>query len=274
MKFWSILFVVNSIFFNNSLADKFFDLEDYFSGAISLEKYPLSEGNSVAYYSSIDKPIFNVFLQRSVLEEPEKVIANVSKFLSKWNVANWTYVLPSELDTLLLRDALNRYGFEFQESSTAMVCDVEDFVLEQVAAEQNPGTLTISPVEHHQRDWLEVMRLAFEDSEEAVDQYAQALQRAKDKGTCMQHFLGHINGKAVSTITLTFLNDSMRIDNVGTHPDFQRLGYGSQLIQFAKKLAQQNGTKYCFLDAAATALGLYKRHGFSELFTYNIYECK
>ena len=89
----------------------------------------------------------------------------------------------------------------------------------------------------------------------------------------MQHFIGVINNQPVAAITLTFLNDCVRIDNVATHPNHQRLGYASQMMQFGINLAQGKGVKHCLLDASSKGLGMYQRLGFSEVFTYNIYCC-
>jgi ribosomal protein S18 acetylase RimI-like enzyme len=75
-------------------------------------------------------------------------------------------------------------------------------------------------------------------------------------------------------MTLTFLNRGVRIDNVATHPSYQRLGYATQMVQFALNLAKQMSIENCFLDASSKGLELYKRIGFFELFTYQIYSCE
>ena len=138
---------------------------------------------------------------------------------------------------------------------------------------QNQVLLTIAPVYFSNNLWLEVLQAGFESNNLTTNQYSKAPGRAQAKGVNMQHFLGSVDNKPVATLTLTFLNDSVRIDNVATCPNFQGLGYASKMLQFGLELAQNKNCKYGFLDASAKGLGIYKRFGFSEIFQYNCY-CK
>ncbi len=87
----------------------------------------------------------------------------------------------------------------------------------------------------------------------------------------MLHFLGTQEGEPICAITLTFLDDGVRIDNVSTTPTHQRLGYSTQMMQFSMNLAHILGYKYCVLEASADGLNVYQRLGFNEIFIYHVY---
>ena len=84
-----------------SLKNKFYTIEEHFSGSISHEKHIIVEG--VAYFAGINESKFSVFLQRELAKKPDVIIAEANEFFSKHNILDWTYVVPSGLDTQLLR---------------------------------------------------------------------------------------------------------------------------------------------------------------------------
>lgn len=234
-----------------TLQNIFYALENHFSSAISLKSHLVGD-YAIAYIDGIDAANFNVLLQRKPTPEPEIIINSAKEFFAKNNVPSWTYIVPSDLDTPSLQSALANHNFVFENTSTALCYSFDK------NPNQHPQTLTIQPVEPDHSDWLQILDLAFEGEGETTNQFSQALQqalqRAKAKGVDMQHFIGVINNQPVAAITLTFLNDCVRIDNVATHPNHQRLGYASQMMQFGIKFAQGKGTQHCLLDASSKGL--------------------
>lgn len=214
-------------------------------------------------------PHFNVLLHRENTQEPELFINGAKHFFKQNGVHEWVYVVRNDLDSDALQNALKIHNFIFEESgSSTALC----YSFGQNSEMIHEVSLDIRPVEHNHTEWLAVMQAGFGGTDITNNQYCQALGRAKSKG--MQHFLGYVQNVPVATMTLTFLNNGVRIDNVATHPNYQRLGYATQMVQFAINLAKQMDIENCFLDASSKGLGLYKRIGFFELFTYSIYGCK
>ena len=251
----------------NSLKTEFHTLEDYFSNGISLKQLPMGK-NSIAYIDGIDSPHFNVLLQREVIQEVELFINEVNLFFNKNGVYKWVFNVRNDLDSENLQNALRKHSFTFEESSTALC-----YSFEQNSRPTNEISLNIRPVEHNNSEWLGVLKAGFESTDIITNQYCQALERSKFKGISMQHFLGYMQNVPVTTITLTFLNGCIRIDNVAPHPNYQRLGYATKMLKFALNFSKKMGVGSCFLDASSKGLGLYKRIGFFELFTYKIYSC-
>jgi ribosomal protein S18 acetylase RimI-like enzyme len=60
------------------------------------------------------------------------------------------------------------------------------------------------------------------------------------------------------------------ISDVGVHPDFQRRGYGAQLLSFAEEQARKLGLKKCSLAVHqhnADAIRLYQRFGYKVVYS-------
>lgn len=247
--------------------DHFDLLEDHFSSSISIKKHLFEEG-FIAYLGGIDEAKFNVFLQRLSHPQPEQLISDAKEFFKNNNIPSWVYVVPKDLDTPALQNALKNHGLVFDEASTVMYCALRNPVQSTVEPEV---PLIIQSADVNKTGWLQIMQNAFGGTDETISQYAQALDRAKAKGTNMQHFLGTQEGQPASAITLTFLDDGVRIDNVSTTPTHQRQGYSTQMVQFSMNLAHALGYKHCVLEASADGLGVYQRLGFSKMFTYHVY---
>ena len=206
-------------------------------------------------------------MQRQPHPQPEQLIGEVENFFKKNNIPHWVYVVPKDLDTPALQKALKNHGLVFDEASTVMYCAIRNSVQSAVEPEV---PLIIQSADVNKTGWLQIMKDAFGGTDETISQYAQALDRAKAKGTNMLHFLGCQESKPICAITLTFLNDGVRIDNVSTTPTHQRLGYSTQMVQFSMNLAHALGYKHCVLEASADGLSVYQRLSFSEIFIYHV----
>lgn len=53
------------------------------------------------------------------------------------------------------------------------------------------------------------------------------------------------------------------LDTLGTHPDYQRRGAGSMLVQWGCDLADKDGVA-AYVDASKEGASLYQRHGFVD----------
>lgn len=232
----------------------FHKVEDYFSNSISSTKQHFEE-HSMAYIAEINEPPFNVFLQRQEHKNLNQLIDNVKQFFAKHNVPRWTYVVPGDLHTPSLKEKLNQHNITFSEISSAMHYEFQSPII-------TPKTsVTFQPADTNRNGFLNTMLEAFGGTNETINQYNQALKRAASQNTNMNHFIGTLENKTIATLTLTFLNDWVKIDNVSTNPTHQRLGYATQIMQFGMRLAQEKGAKHATLDASSKGLNVYKRLG-------------
>ena len=245
----------------------FFKLESYFSNGISILEREFENG-SIAYIDGIDEAKFNGFLQRQAHQNYEQLISDLKNFFKENAVPNWVYAVPNHIETPELQKALANHRLVFDESSTAMHLNLESIK----NIETSPLVpLIIQSADTDKDGWFQVLKSGFGGTEITTNQYRKALDRAQSRNVNIQHFLGSQDGQPVSAITLTYLNDTVRIDNVATHETYQRLGYGSQMVQFAINLVKAKGFNHCFLDASSDGLNVYQKFGFEKLFTYSIY---
>ncbi len=249
----------------SDLQNTFYALEHHFSRGISLKIHVFDE--AVAYIDGVDEAKFNLFLQRKAHHQPEHLINEAKQFFAMNNILSWIYVVPSYLDTLDLRHAFQAHNLIFDEDSTAMYCALGTPAQNSIEPET---PLIIQSADVNKKAWLQILQGSFGGTDATNAQCAQALDRAKGR-VDMQHYLGTLDDEPIAAITLTFLNDSVRIDNVATAPTHQRLGYGSQMVQFGVNLSHAKGFNHCFLDASSNGLSVYQRLGFCEIFTYHIY---
>ena len=54
------------------------------------------------------------------------------------------------------------------------------------------------------------------------------------------------------------------LDTLGTHPDYQRRGAGSMIVQWGCDMADRDGVA-AYVDASKEGAGLYKKFGFEDL---------
>jgi GNAT superfamily N-acetyltransferase len=79
------------------------------------------------------------------------------------------------------------------------------------------------------------------------------------------HFGYFVDGELVSVISL-FINEQKvaRFRKFATHPDFQRKGIGSQLLQYIFEKAVAWETTQIWCDARLDAKGFYERFGMKQ----------
>ncbi|WFQ78513.1 GNAT family N-acetyltransferase [Xenorhabdus sp. SF857] len=84
----------------------------------------------------------------------------------------------------------------------------------------------------------------------------------------MQHYTLYIDELPVCSLTLSRLNNFVRLDDISTVMEKQRRGYAFALINHVLNKAKQDSATACYLDASRDGNGLYRRIGFKPLFEY------
>nr|WP_282554799.1 GNAT family N-acetyltransferase [Providencia sp. PROV019] len=128
------------------------------------------------------------------------------------------------------------------------------------------------------KDWAQPLITAFpvdSDTDESdstvTDEYIRYHQRALDKQTNMVHLVLFADQQPVSTLTMTFNNQTARLDDIGTDIQYQGKGLATLLIKHALYLCHQQGVKQCVLESSSDGLSIYKKLGFEPIFNYYSY---
>ncbi len=80
-----------------------------------------------------------------------------------------------------------------------------------------------------------------ESDSTVTDEYIRYHQRALDKQTNMVHLVLFADQQPVSTLTMTFNNETARLDDIGTDIQYQGKGLATSLIKHALYLAINKG---------------------------------
>ncbi|MEX6370526.1 GNAT family N-acetyltransferase [Providencia huaxiensis] len=74
----------------------------------------------------------------------------------------------------------------------------------------------------------------------------------------MVHLVLFADQQPVSTLTMTFNNETARLDDIGTDIQYQGKGLATSLIKHALYLCHQQGIKQCVLESSSEGLSIYK----------------
>ncbi|WP_272691779.1 MULTISPECIES: GNAT family N-acetyltransferase [Providencia] len=250
----------------------FYQQEYYFWSAISANTVKISNQTS-AYFSELPLPIFNyIYLhQGALISDYEKAEA-----LFKQQAKPYALVVHDQILSLFESEIITR-RLVFDGESTSMI-------LPQGALSQYnsppPLNTDFQIIQSNDRleDWAQPLITAFpvdSDTDESdstvTDEYIRYHQRALDKQTNMVHLVLFADQQPVSTLTMTFNNETARLDDIGTDIQYQGKGLATSLIKHALYLCHQQGIKQCVLESSSEGLSIYKKLGFEPIFNYYSY---
>ena len=76
------------------------------------------------------------------------------------------------------------------------------------------------------------------------------------------------NGKRVGFLSLALSDDTMKINDIAILPEYQKNGFGSELLQFSKEEAKKRGCEKIRLGMVDDNIELkrwYEKHGFKTV---------
>lgn len=242
----------------------FHKAEDYFFRSISTRCLNVGDG-ATAYITSVPVPSLNILYITNNLTPIEQTLNASKKFFGQEDIP--FEIIISEIKcTPEVINKLSAIGYS-QIAKTVAMCIELDLVTETEVA----SDYTILANDHNLQDWSLPLIEAFESTEAISSQYANAHQRAIDKGHGLHHFSLYIDGKPISSVTISIHNKLARIDDVGTLPAFHNKGYATRLIRYALVMAKKLGATHCFLEASDSGFSVYQKIGFQIIFNNNVY---
>jgi hypothetical protein len=152
------------------------------------------------------------------------------------------------------------------EQGIAMFLSLENYTFPFVIP-----TITIKDMRNNLGLWSIPLIQGFNLVPKIIEVYTlrpQPINNVKEK---IFHYSGLIHGQPICSLSLSLLGDKARIDDLATIPAYQRKGYATQLIYAALKQAQYFNARYCFLDASALGLSVYKKIGFVPCYIHRYY---
>ncbi len=91
--------------------------------------------------------------------------------------------------------------------------------------------------------------------------FAKAILEDDDEGMHLGLF---DHNQLISVVSLFIRNDCMQFRKFATLPDFQNMGYGSRLLHYLIRIAEEQNCRMLWCNARKNASGFYAKFGFSE----------
>ncbi|MBI6548817.1 GNAT family N-acetyltransferase [Xenorhabdus lircayensis] len=238
-------------------------IEDLFFSSISRMYQHISE-DVRAYVTGVETHALNFLLVTDNHAQTAEDLQRGIRLLNERNDVPFA-IFAVEPDSQILA-VLQQAGFVFDADSitTAMRLDLMNWQMSDVSA----GRYEIQCVDHCLGDWAIPIESAFETGSPISGQYQKCHQAALDAGKCLQHYALYVDGQPSCALTLSRLDNIVRLDDIGTVVEQQGKGYAFALINHVLNEARQQGATACYLDASCDGNGLYQRIGFKLLFEY------
>ncbi|MGG1678073.1 GNAT family N-acetyltransferase [Neobacillus sp. NRS-1170] len=207
--------------------------------------------------SYLPHPLFNNILKTAINhDETESVRQIVKEYKDQkvpflWRI--WDHDTPVNIGEILLEN-----GGQPIPNTTLMAIDLGSF---HPLTEPYPG-LTIQRVKNKQ-DGLNFSKCAssaFGIPSDLTNVMAELIAK-QDHNT--SHYVGFINGTAISTSSIFYNNDVAGIYNVGTLLDYQGKGIGVEIMTTILLKAKLDGYKTAILHATPAGKRLYEKLGFN-----------
>ncbi|WP_446470462.1 GNAT family N-acetyltransferase [Xenorhabdus stockiae] len=246
----------NSVLFHRKL-------EDYFFSSISQIYRHIGTGIRV-YVTGVETDSLN-FLQ--VVDENDQIAEELKAAIQLMNEQSdvpflivAVQVQPGHQVLAVIEQA----GFVFDPDSITTVMEL-DLINWQIKDEYC-AEYEIRCVDHRLSDWVLPVKSAFETGDYISGQYMKCHQAALIAGKCLQHYALYVDEKPVCALTLSRLDNIVRLDDISTVREKMGRGYASALINYVLSEARKKGATACYLEASREGNGVYRRIGFKSLF--------
>jgi GNAT superfamily N-acetyltransferase len=244
---------------DTSLTSLHHQVEDYFFTSIS-QRYHHFGDSASAYLTGVEAGSLNLL----IVKQPD---ASIDSVLKDGIRIFETAGLP--FNVVLPCNVVGQVSHQFRALGLTAACTSVSMQLamEHFASQDNIcNEYEIKRTDGRLVDWALPLESAFESNRRVMLQYQTRHQDALDSGKQIFHFSLYVKSRPVSSLTLSIDNGIARLDDVGTHSEFQGKGCASALIQHALTYAKSNNVSRCFLEASAEGASIYGRAGFSALF--------
>ncbi|HAT6976851.1 TPA: GNAT family N-acetyltransferase [Legionella pneumophila] len=248
----------------NSRIEIFHQMERHFFSLISSKL--LSLESLQACYSGVPIPALNPVFYSGKSHLLGAEIYQCKRFYESHSTP-WALMVPDYLSDTKTDNVLAQSGFLSIDQGVAMYLSIRDLGVPGLESD-----LLIKRMDNEMETWILPTIPAFESTEDIAKIYRVRHQEAIEKSPEIYHYSGFIQEQIVSSLTLTVMGDSARIDDVATFPKHQKKGYATQLILSVLQILKDTNISWCFLEASADGLNIYKKIGFRELFKNLYYE--
>lgn len=197
-------------------------------------------------------------------------VRNIISRIKELNIPVLWFVTPMSRPKSL-KKILNDYGFNYQNSWRAMAIDLktvpEKFELPDCM--QIKRALNLDEI----KNWTDVLVESFQFPF-IVTSYKKYFINAGIDDLNFNYYSGYLNGKAVVSSIFFKGKFAAGIFYIGTIPEVRGKGIAQAMVNYILNKAKKEGYMFCVLQASEMGYPLYKKIGFKEYYTTDIYRYK
>ncbi|WP_414470196.1 GNAT family N-acetyltransferase [Methanobacterium sp. ACI-7] len=170
-----------------------------------------------------------------------------------------------------LPNLLKDQEFTYQNSWKAMAIDLKTLD----PSFDTPKCLEIKEVTNLEelKIWTDILVKSFEFPLFG-DSYKKYFINAGLNNLNFNYYLGFFNGKPVTTSILFKGEGAAGLFYIGTINEARRKGIANAMVNYLLRLSKNEGYNICVLQASEIGYHLYKKIGFKEYYTTDIYRMK
>lgn len=211
--------------------------------------------------------IFMVNLEGTTVS---KTIRQVISRIKELNISALWFTTPMTNPKnlpILLKD----HGFKYQNGWKSMAIDLKTFD----SSFNIPKCLEIKEVNNLEelKIWTDILVKSFEFPLFS-DSYKKYFITAGLNNLNFNYYLGFFNGKPVATSILFKGKGATGLFYIGTINEARRKGIAKAMVNYLLRLSKNEGYNICVLQASEIGYHLYKKIGFKEYYTTDIYRWK
>ncbi len=221
--------------------------------------------------SMLPSDTFNIcVLKNRESLEKDSIFREMTEYFNKKSFPAAVWIWD---DNLAAKEKMSGNGFGLSETETGMYIKTDKIVTE-THKYNNIEIKKVSSCEEME-DFSNVIASIFGETKESHyvrEQYGILAKKEIYTGSDMSFYAGYLNNDPVSCGTIYVTEESTGIYDVAVKEDHRKKGFGSSMFAYLMSEAKKTGTEYCILQASSDGAGIYRKMGFNDVCSIDIYE--
>jgi len=221
----------------------------------------ISNDDAYIFATGLQSSMINlVILKKQSKDNIESVIDEASTFFAKHNVPWGVNIIEDKNSQNIINYLTDR---DFKKVCTQYEMDTKINSL-NVNITSNPKIIEVINSAELQ-DWVIPIANAFDAAAQDAELYFLLNKKSYESDSnILKHFVLYDNNAPISSATLSFFNETARLDNVATLKAKQGLGFGKEIIQYCINKSLDSNCNRMIFESSEEGISLYRKLGFSE----------
>lgn len=251
-----------------AMEDNFLQKTTYFASCLPQYMEVLKINSVTLSNAKIPSDTFNIAIGGKLEKKnAEETIFAIAKHFDKLPMA-WWFGPHSNYEPY--QEILQKAGFSHKEHDIGMSMKLNTLPNNFEYSKD----LKIQTVKNQKslNDYAAVLTSIFSPPDRHIaDYYSLVAKLNLNLERPMKLFLAYLEGQAVAISACYFSQQVTGVYDVCTLPKMQKRGFGSAMTYHALQTAKKSGYELAVLQASPEGINIYKRFGFTETCSFNVY---